>query len=214
MKLSWDNITVQQFQDIYRLSLNTSLDEMDKLERVICILYNKTEKEVEELSMQEFKECAKECSFVLTDKIPGKPVKYIKVGARKYGIQYAVHKLRHRQYVEILHFSEKPIENMHYIMASLVQPIKFGIWKKNEAEMHETISLDMLNAKVVDVYHTCVFFCKLYVNLIKNIQGSLVVEMMSKGMTKTQAETVLNASATVMDGFIQHTNSQAAFELP
>ncbi len=209
MKLSWQTITVQQFQDVYRLSLSPStgsgLDEMQKLERIIAILYNKSEKEVEEMTMTEFTTCAKECAFIMElEKIPGKRVKYIRCGKRKYGIQYNPAKLRHRQYVEILHFGDKPIENMHLIMASLVQPVKFGFWKKNEAAMHEQVAADMLNAPLINVYHATVFFCKLYVNLITDIKDYLVAEMMKNGkMEKKEAEALVDISRNAMAGFIQ-----------
>jgi hypothetical protein len=204
MKLSWSDITVQQFLDIHRLSLTQDLDEMEKVERIICILFDKTEQEVENLTMLEFRELASQCGFILTGQIPGKPVRQIKVGKKRYSITYDPTKLRHRQYVEILHFGDKPVENMHLIMASIVQPVTWYRRKlRNEAEDHPAIASDMLNARVIDVYHACVFFCNLYVSLMENIKDSLVLEMMRKGATKDQAMALLNCSQTAMAGFIQ-----------
>ena len=201
--MKWSDISVAQLQDIHRLSLNTDLDDMDKVTRSIAILFGKTENEVDNLSMHEFSSLARSCNFLFNDTIPGKPEKYIRIGSKKYGIQYDPKKLRHRQYVEIIHFSEKPIENMHFIMASLVQPVKWGIWRANQSKDHEAISQDMLNARVIDVYHSCVFFCKLYANLIGVIKGSLVAEMKRKGLTTEQAEMMVTYSQNAMDGFIQ-----------
>jgi len=204
--LSWQNITVQQFQDVYRLSENKTLDDMQRLEKIIAILFDKTEKQVEEMTVAQFTDCAKQCAFIMEmEKIPGKPVKYIRCGKRRYGIQYNPAKLRHRQYVEILHFGNKPIENMHLIMASLVQPVKFGFWKKNEAPMHNQIAQDILDAPVIHVYHAAVFFCKLYVNLITAIKDYLVAEMMeqNKTVSREQAEKLVDISRNAMAGFIQ-----------
>ncbi|HEX2684635.1 MAG TPA: hypothetical protein VHL77_11910, partial [Ferruginibacter sp.] len=72
--------------------------------------------------MIEFNKLAKECSFLTGEKMPGKPVNSFRIGRNKYVINYKPTTLKHRQYVEILSFAEKPIENMHYIMASLVNP--------------------------------------------------------------------------------------------
>jgi hypothetical protein len=203
-QLSWEDITVQQFLDIHRLSLSQDLEEMEKVERIICILFDKTEQEVENLTMLEFRELASQCAFVMNSQIPGKPVRQIRVGKKRYSITYDPTKLRHRQYVEILHFGGKPVENMHLIMASIVQPVTWYRKRlKNEAEDHPAIASDMLNARVVDVYHACVFFCNLYVSLMENIKASLVVEMMRKGATKDQALALLNSSQTAMAGFIQ-----------
>ena len=199
----WSNLSIAQFQDIHRLSLNTSLDEMSKIERAIAILYNLSEEDVGNLPIDHFNKLAKDCAFLQSEIIPGKPQKYIKVGTKKYGILYDVRKLKHRQYVEILHFSEKPIDNMHLIMASLVQPIKWGFWKSNKVSSHESIANDMLNAKLVDVYHSCVFFCNVYSSLLEVIKASLVAEMMSKGMTKNQAEEMILISRQAIHGFTQ-----------
>ncbi|HVX50489.1 MAG TPA: hypothetical protein VHB48_10035 [Chitinophagaceae bacterium] len=204
--LSWQNITVQQFQDVYRLSEDKNLDDMQRLEKVIAILYDKTEKQVGEMTIKEFTAHANQCAFIMqSQNIPGKPVKYIRCGKHRYGIQYNPAKLRHRQYVEILHFGDKPIENMHLIMASLVQPVKFRfLWRHNRANMHSRIAQDMLDAPVVHVYHAAVFFCKLYVSLIAAIKDYLVAEMMKENkITKEQAEKLVDISRNAMAGFIQ-----------
>lgn len=204
-QLSWPDITVQQFIDIYRLSLTPPIDEMERVERIICILYNMSEQEVEDLPMKEFSAIAKQVAFVMSGKIPGKPVKQIKVGRQRYDIIYDPTKLRHRQYVELIHFGDKPVEQMHMIMASVVNPVNwYGRRLKNKAEDHQSIASDLLNARVIDVYHSCVFFCKLYVNLIQHIKAYLVVEMMEKGATKDQALTLVNSSQDAMAGFIAH----------
>jgi len=209
--LSWQNITVQQYLDIYRLSLNTDLDDMAKLERVICILFDMTEQQVDNLSMLEFTELSKEVGFIMNGDIPGKPVRNIKVGRKKYSITYDPSKLKHRQYVELIHFGESPIENMHMIMASVVQPVAwYGKKLPNKADDHEMISSDMLQAPVIHVYHACVFFCKIYVSLITNIKDSLVVQMMNQGTSRKKAEELITASINVMAGFIPQNSLQTS----
>lgn len=207
--LTWQSITVQHFLDIYRISHNDELDEMGKLEKVICTLFDMTEQEVDNLSMAEFASISKEVGFVLKDDIPGKPVKTIRIKNRRYSIVYDPSKLRHRQYVEIIHFGDKPVENMHLILASIVNPVTwYGKKLKNTASQHEIMATDMLQAKVIDVYHSCVFFCKLYVSLILNIKDSLVLQMMQTGMSQTRAEELITVSANVMAGFIPQSSLQ------
>jgi hypothetical protein len=208
--MTWENITLQQFQDIHRLSLTANIDEIEKLSRVICILYNKTEAQVDEMSILGFNELAKDCKkFLSTDTIPGKPVRSFRVGVKKYAINYRPTELKHRQYVEILHFSDKPVENMHNIMASLVTRVKWGFKIRNKASNHEEIASDMLNAPLFAVYHSCVFFCKLYRDLIEHTRDFLIKEMMSKGATRNQATRLLTNSINAMDGFIQQSRSLA-----
>src|SRR5688572_14215619 len=185
---SWQTLTVGQFLDLYRLSITPDLEDMTRLERAVAILYDKTEREVEEMTMGEFTSLSQKAAGFITDKIPGKPVKTIQIGRQRYRIIYDPTKLKHRQYVELVHFGEKPVENMHLIMASIVQPVTwYGRRLPNNADDHPALASAMLQARVVDVYHAAVFFCKLYVNLIKAIRASLVLEMTQKGMTKEQA---------------------------
>lgn len=203
-KLSWETITVEQFQAVYIASKDPKLDEMGKLENLISVLCKIPIAEVNELTMTEFKDLSRYCSFALDiEIIPGKPVRTLKANGRKYGINYKVTEMKHRQFIETTHFGEKPIENMHLIMASIVQPInRWGRWLKNEASMHELISSDLLQARLIDVYHSCVFFCKLYLNLINNIMPSLIAEMTDKGMTDQQAREVLEVSQGILAGCI------------
>lgn len=200
---SWDTLTVGQFLDLYRLSINTDLDEMGKLERAVAIIYDKTEREVEEMKMGEFTSIGSHAAQFLTTEIPGKPVKVIHCNGRKYRITYDPTKLRQRQYVEVIHFGKQPIENMHLIMASLVEPVRWGITRRNVAEDHPVIASDLLQAPVKDVYHACVFFCKLYANLIRSTQDYLVNQLMKKGMQQKEASSLITLSLNAMDGFIQ-----------
>jgi hypothetical protein len=202
MKPSWETLTVGQFLDLYRLSINTDIEAMTKVERAICIIYDMTERQVEEMTVTQFNDYAKQAAVFLNEKIPGKPVKNIRVGKKKYAICYDPTKLKYRQYVEIMTFGRRPIENMHLITASIVQPVTwYGRKLQNNADNHPSVSGEMLNARVMDVYHTCVFFCNLYRNLIINIQDSLVSEMMMKNMTKEEAEKLVQISIDAMDGF-------------
>lgn len=205
MQPSWNNITVQQYQEVYRLAISKDLDDMEKLCKAIAILYDLTESQVDELSVLEFSKQAKQIEFIFnTSEIPGKPVRTIRIGKRKYAIPYKISELTHGQYIDILHFSEKPIENMHFIMARLVQPLQWGLFKKkNKAEEIHEVAEEMLSARLTDVYHSCVFFCKVYLNLIKAMEVSLIAEMTrEKKMTPEQAKALLNYSIESMAGFI------------
>lgn len=205
-QLSWSNITVQQFQDIYRLSITRDLDDISKAECAITILYDKTEHEVDNMTIAEFNRLAKESAFVLAGEsgIPGKPVRRIKIGKHRYAITYDPSKLRHRQYVELLQYGDKPIENMHLIMASIVQPVTwYGKKLKNSVDDHSAIAEDMRSARLVDIYHCCVFFCKLFVNSIQSIKDSLMKEA-TKEAIPLQLIQLINSSQNIMAGSITH----------
>ena len=208
--MEWKDITVQQFLDLHRLGITADVDEITKAQRAICILYDKTERQVDEMLLTEFNALSRDAARFLTAEIPGKPVRTIRVGKNSYGVIYDPKKLRHRQYVEIISFGEKPIENMHYVMASLVEPIRLGVRRRNEASDHEATANDLLNARVIDVYHSCVFFCNLYVNSIIRIKDYLVQETMKQNpkLQKTEVLQLLKLSTDVMAGFIPQKNLQ------
>lgn len=206
MRLSWKTITVQQFQQVYEISKDPALDEMDRAEKLVCILHNKTIHMINEMSIARFRNLAAKCYFALDiDTLPGKQVRTLKANGKRYGINYSISKMKHRQYVESVHFGEKPIENMHQIMASIVQPINFfGKWGKNDADNHKDIASDLLQARLIDVYHSCVFFCKLYLNLINSIKPFLIQELIKKGVPEQEASGVLTISQSISAGCIAH----------
>jgi len=215
-KLTWDDVTVEQFIEIQKLKSDQNSDEIEISEKAIAIMYDMSERQVEEMSISEFNQRVRDVAFVLDkQKIEGKPRRIIRANGNKYLIEYNPSKLKHRQYVEIMTWSGQSFtENMHLIMASLVCPIgRFGKKLKNKAEDHKKIAEDMLQAKIVDVYHSCVFFCRLYINLMKDIRVFLVTEMMKKGMTKTRAIALFDTSLSVMDGFITPKKSPIGKEL-
>lgn len=206
--LNWSNITVQQYQDVYRFVEDESLDDMARLDAVIGSLFDLTANEVDNLSVEQYTSFAKQCTFVLEAvEIPGKAVKYIKANGRKYFVNYSprtlLRNLRHRQYVEAMTFAEKPIENLHLFLASLVQPVRFGFWPvKNKAEQHEQVAEDMLHAPFVNAYHAAVFFCKLYEASMKVIGACLSEEMRRTGkLSKREADIMVKHLQSAMDGF-------------
>ncbi|WP_143822379.1 hypothetical protein [Mucilaginibacter pedocola] len=203
MKISWNSISVAQFQEIHAMAIAPEIDELSRLTRLICVVHNLTEQQVDELTVTQFNALANDCRFLLSAQIPGKPVKSFMVGTRKYSVNYTPSKLKHRQYVEISHFANDPIANLHYILASIVQPVKWGFKQANKASRHQQIAQDMLNAPITVLYHTCIFFCKLYKSLIEAMRASLVAEMMEVGKSRKQAEELVTIFSAVMDGSIQ-----------
>ena len=208
-RLTWQDISVQQFLDIYKLSTQPELEDIERLQRAVCILFDKTEKEVDEMSMREFNLLSSQAAFVLTEDVPGKARRAIKANGKRYRVNYSPSKLRHRQYVEVVHFGDKPIENMHLVMASIIEPVTwYGRREKNNADQHEAIASDLLHAKVIDVYHSAVFFCKLYINLISNTRGYLEQQLViqNKAETPEKASQMITDLIAAMVGFIPQKN--------
>jgi len=193
-----------RFQEVYKrfeeISADSSLDDMEKAGKAIEAFFEMTPEEVDELTISEFNHKSKICTDILDGKIPGKAVRTTKPGKQRYRIMYKVNEIKHGKYTEISHFAKKPIENIHFIMASVVEPINwFGKVSKKEIT-HKEIAEEMLNARIIDVYHACVFFCKLYLSLMENLKPYLLGEMMATGLTKEAAEVLLDISSSILGG--------------
>ena len=97
---------------------------------------------------------------------------------------------------------------MHLLMASIVEPVKWGFLPKpNNVDDHEKYATDMLNAKLIDVYHASVFFCKVYRDLISYGRSYLEADMMKQGMNPMVAKETLTNLINTMDGFIPQNKS-------
>lgn len=154
--MNWNTLTVQQYQDIYNLN---EPDELTKTIKIICILYGKTEAEVDNMELNEFNRLSAIATKGLSiDQIPGSHRPIIRAGKSKYRINYTPSKLKMRQYVELQQYAQNPIQNMHLLMASIVEPIRYMIPRANKVDDHDKYAADMLSAKIIDVYHSCVFF--------------------------------------------------------
>jgi hypothetical protein len=215
-RITWDNITVSQFIRLNQIGKEKEIDDATRAEETIKILFDLTDMQLDEMSIKEFNQYSKSCADVLTVNFDSniKPKKIIKGKNKKYFIIYDPCKLTHRQFAEIQFFSTDMINNIHMILASIVQPIgKFGRRLKNTAEQHESISEDLLDAKIIDVYGSCVFFCKLYRNSLNHIKDYLINRMMKMGAKKEQALLLLETSINSLDGSIIQKRSQNLKEL-
>ena len=209
MNMTWRTLTVGHFLDLYRIS-GLDKDEMEKAELAVGAIYSKTPSQVEDLKMSEFLTLSKVAGSFLTGPIPGKAVRNIKVGLKKYKIEYDPKKLAQRQYVEVVHFATEPIENMALIMASIVRPVRFGVAYPNNANHHQDYVEDILKARVIDVYHTCVFFCSQFRDLMKCTLDYL--ETTKERITKKDRAMIMS-SINAMVGFTRPQRSPNTREL-
>ncbi len=201
--MNWNNITVRQFQQIASLRNRKDIEEVEQIELLISIMYNIDIREVDDMPLPKFNKLGKQCGFLLTEKIPGKPPRYIRVGKRVYAMNYKPHTMKHRQYIEISQYAITPVEKMHLILASLVEPVKFGIRRKNNVKDHALYAEDMAQAKVTEVYHAMVFFCNLYSSSMRVMEPYLIRTMTETGVTESQARETFQTLINTLDGFTQ-----------
>jgi len=205
----WEKINVWQYQQIYNLynSKDKYTTDLEVDAKLVSIVNNITEAQVDSLSLNDFNKLKKSIAF-LNEPIQGNPVKYIKINKNiRYKINYDVSKMPFARYIESKVFSEDLYGNLHKLAATMVLPQKrkFGIWfnQKYDASKHQQYSDDMLTARFIDVYHSLVFFYQVYRNWIEVSQGYMEKKMMEAGMTQEQAKEAVQSLCSILDGNIQ-----------
>lgn len=205
----WEKINVWQYQQIYNALNNKSKDEtdLDLKVKLVAIVNNMTEMQVDSLPLDEYKELSKTIEF-LNEPIKGKPVKWIPITKNKrYRVVYDVSKMPFARYIESKVFSEDLYGNLHKLAATMVVPEykkRFHIWydQPYDASKHQEYADDMLNARFIDVYNSLVFFYQVYRNWIEVSQGYLANKLKEAGMTMDKANEVVQSLCSILDGNI------------
>ena len=205
--MKWNNISVWQYQNIVKTLANKQDDEIEKSFKLIGIVYNMTENQVDSLTQAEYKAKLKECDF-LNSMPEGKPVKVIKVNGKRYRLIYDVTRMPFGRYVESKAFVGDIYGNLHKLGATMVMPQKrnwFGLWvdDKYNAAKHEDYADDILQANFQDVYFSLVFFYQVFRNWIEVTRDYLVTKMMMTGQTEQQCSQVVTDLCSILDGIIQ-----------
>lgn len=214
--MTWNDITVEHYQTIYPYMKQEPANDLEALSRdckILEILTGKSEAQIDRLPLKEFAELRRSISFLHNQDIPAHPAKYLKcANGRTYKICYDVRRAQIARYVEIKHFASTPeaqLENLHYIMASMVIPVRRNKtrtgWKElpYDASKHMEYANDIKSARFQDVYYSMVFFCNLYANWMRNSRDYLVQRTMNQTkMNRLEAETLVHTFISDMDGFI------------
>jgi hypothetical protein len=206
--MSWNDLTVWQYQQIYPIVTKPEKDwtMLDVESKLVGILHNLTDTQVDSLSVAEFNKLKVTLNF-LDDKIEGKPVKYTEVNGKRYKFVYDVQQIKAARYIEAKVFSTDLVGNLHKLAASMVIPQRktwYGRWvdDKYDASKHSQYAEDLQGANFMHVYQSVVFFYQVYRNWIEVSKDYLVQEMMNQGMTMDLALKGVQILCDTLDGSI------------
>ena len=208
---NWNTITIEDYQLIYGIINDSVLNDFEKEVKLISIVNELSESEVDNMSLDDFKKLKHTLDFLHNGKIEGKLRQHLTINKTKYKMSLDAFKLTYGQYVDITTFmsgDNAMIENLHLIMASLSLPVKSNWYGKEivlnyGSKPHNEISKDMLNCNFADCYHTSVFFLKLINDLIKAIGVYSVRQVLKeKKVTKEKLREILKPLQKNGDGFI------------
>lgn len=125
---NWDNITLGKFQQIDAIN-EKPLSDIDKVLFSTCIVFDKTEYELDNEDPVKVMKMTQKLTKIF--EAPFEPAAFPKIG--KYFINYDISKVTLGQFIELNYFlSEKPIQNAHYVLAS----VSNRRWRKNKAADH------------------------------------------------------------------------------
>ena len=206
--MTWNELTVWQYQQIYPIVTKPEKDwtNLDVESKLVGILHNLTDTQVDSLSVSEFNKLRATLSF-LDDKIEGKPVKYTEVNGKRYRFVYDVQQMKAARYIETKVFSTELVSNLHKLAASMVMPQRktwYGMWvdDKYDAAKHSEYADDLQASNFIHIYHSVVFFYQVYRNWIEVSQAYLVKEMMNQGMSMELAQKGVQTLCEILDGNI------------
>lgn len=203
-------MTILQFQELYYIGQTKDMD-MDKSVKMVGVITGQTPDQVDKMSMRRFnKLCAKitEHFAVFDQKLQNsQPVQSVRANGRTYLLHYRVDKLPidAGRYVEVIGFSSDVVNNLHKIMASIAEPIRWN-WRRMRYEPykldHADIATDMEKVDFKAAYHAAVFFYTHYQVSMVLIRPYLVKQLVRKGIPREQAIKTLTDLSTVLDGCI------------
>lgn len=204
--MNWKDVNVWQWQQIQNLLLKKEgLTELDIAVKSLEILTNKTESQIDSLTIRQLNEQLKEIIFITNTAPVPKPVDIIKVGKKRYRCIYDIRNLPYSRYLETKYFGSDISNNLHKIGASMVMPMKLT-WRgwrvaKYDASKHEQYAEDLLSAPFEAVYGSIVFFCQTFTDSITSLKDFLILELINKGMSKEEAKVTITTLCQLMDGF-------------
>jgi 2',3'-cyclic-nucleotide 2'-phosphodiesterase (5'-nucleotidase family) len=172
--MTWKDVSVWQMQQIANVLAKTKDEtELDISVKVLGILTNRTESQIDSLLLEDLRAGLNSIKFIHKEQPVPNTLKYIDVNGRRYKCIYDIKKLPYARYMETKHFGNDVMNNLHKIGASMVMPMKktwLG-WKvdKYDASKHEEYANDILEAKYESVYGSVVFFCQVYIHSISNL---------------------------------------------
>lgn len=163
------NLTINKFQNLQAIA-DLDDNEIEKASRLVQVLLDKSSDEVDKMSIKKFGRLCKKLNdaFDLTIKKPSNstPSKYIYANKKYYRLNFDIKPpFNTGRYIEVLTFSKMDvISNMHNILASMCQPIRWS-WSKfrfidlpYNALDHEGYADDMKEAGFKLGYSAVVFF--------------------------------------------------------
>jgi hypothetical protein len=188
-------LTIDKFQRLQAIATIES-DEIEKASRLVQVLLDKSEAEVESMPLKKFgtlcDKLKKAFDLTIDAATMSKPRTMIVANGNVYNLNFDIKPpFNTGRYIEVLTFSkDDPIMNMHNILASICTPMKWS-WRKfnyikleYDALKHEDYANDFKEADFRHGYFAMVFFYSLLTNSTGGTMDSLIAQMNLRKVNK------------------------------
>lgn len=156
----WDEITVKQFTQLYRVKDQTS-NELMGVVNLISAISDIDSSLLLQMDIDDFKNLTSKITFITTE-VPRVDVDYLEVGEDKYYLYTDFNKLTTGEVITIETLLESSEFDIHKVMADL---LCLFLRKKDGDGKYEKFSTDMLKRKeifltlpITKIYHVFGFF--------------------------------------------------------
>lgn len=178
MKLpkSWNEISIEQFIEIYDIAQDESIEPIDKSIRIFSILSGLTINQVEDLTLDDWVSFQKQITFI-NDFPQATYPKSFKLGGYIWKPTLDIRKITAGEYIssiELTKEKENIIINTPSLAALYLTPYRgWWIFRKKVGLTYEE-KVDILKrANVQQIYPLALFFCNLLIKLMENIPDYL-----------------------------------------
>lgn len=201
-------MNILQFQELFYITQQKDND-LDKSIKMVGVVTGLTPEQVDKIPMVKFNKLCKFITkqFTILEKnvLKTTPLKGVRVNGRSYSLHYRVDRkpINAGKYVEAVEFGKDVIGNLHKIMATIAEPVRWS-WKKWKfvpyERDHVDIATDMEKIPFEAAYHAAVFFYTHYQVSMILIRPYLVKELVRKGVPREEAIRTLTDLSTTLDG--------------
>lgn len=188
---SWDNITIKIFNKLNSIKLEEYDDDslLNANVKLLSILCDADEQEIESLPLHEFGRLIKEMSFI-EKPLPQTNIKMLyNINGNVYHLNTNIKKMTTAQYIDFQTLYKQDKSNVAKILACFMIPKgkKYGEYDIDDVvkELNEHFS-------IVDAETIMFFFAESYQKLITNIRISLTKQMNQNKKITPQMKKLMN----------------------
>jgi hypothetical protein len=202
--MKWKAITIRQFQELAQIEKSAG-DDFDIKVAKVAHLEGKTLADMDQLSIGQLNDLFRKYADLFNEVAPDKTMREWYKDGIKYKLIADIRDINAGQYNELIHFSKGGdiVGNLHRLMATLVMPLerKYFRWVPTKKD-HAKVSDIMLDAPFHLCLKSAVFFCKVFMESLKNLSPFLAQELMKEGMTRLEALEAMEGLCSLMDGIL------------